>query len=747
MKHDGLVLRADTSTLRRVAVAENGGCAPAKPRRADVFSLQKIRSELNELGSELRALVEGPTRTLLEKSQELLRAQVWRVAVVGQVKAGKSTFINALVGRPSLLPTDVNPWTTAVTRLHFRDETMPRGPAAEFTFFQPDEWQRLASGGGRIRELTEQLVPGFEPALLGSQLQAMRAHAAARLGPEFDRLLGTAHRYSEITTEIIARYVCAGAASGHPVQPLGPGHYADLVRSADIYLDGAPFVVPGMIIDTPGTNDPFLVRDEITRQSLDGADLYIVVLTAHQALSTSDLTLLRILRGLHKERIIVFINRIDELSGLPTSAVTMAAQVRRNLQAEFPGVEIPIVLGSAHWAIAAQSADAMGRHIDITPQMRAWAGNLGSPETARVVHMAGHSQVERTDQARAVLVCSGIPDVLAALSQPILRSHASHTVKHVAATFREMARLGELSAKIENGQLDATGAGFATPLSLAQEKEKLAAETDRLKRMGDRLEMSFKHLQATLGATVDRETSTLASALHAALEKFAASECIQLSAAIQEGLGSRSWRCDTAPVRRFVEGEFLHLFRAAEEKILHAEGNIFLSLREIVSHALPDAASGAGLSLQPVPFSAPSIGALGKVMTLDLDEPWWRAWWTGRRSEHERVEHLKQLIKSELISIIEDLERTARLRLREQTTATLDYSETICRGLIDALRKQSERHIATLTELQGSDGATRAGEQTLHVERREELRRRLEQWRALAARLEDLHRRCDAIVQ
>src|SRR5260221_10593344 len=81
----------------------------------------------------------------------------------------------------------------------------------------------------------------------------------------------------------------------------GPGQYSDITKTAVLYFKSNEFGFPTILIDTPGTNDPFLVRDEITRRSLDGADFHIVVLTAQQPLSTADVTLFRMLCGLHKE--------------------------------------------------------------------------------------------------------------------------------------------------------------------------------------------------------------------------------------------------------------------------------------------------------------------------------------------------------------------------------------------------------------------------------------------------------------
>ena len=40
------------------------------------------------------------------------------ITMIGQVKAGKTSLVNAMAGLPDLLPADVNPWTSVVTSLH-----------------------------------------------------------------------------------------------------------------------------------------------------------------------------------------------------------------------------------------------------------------------------------------------------------------------------------------------------------------------------------------------------------------------------------------------------------------------------------------------------------------------------------------------------------------------------------------------------------------------------------------------------
>ena len=37
------------------------------------------------------------------------------VTMIGQIKSGKTSLVNCMIGHPDLLPTDVNPWTSVVT--------------------------------------------------------------------------------------------------------------------------------------------------------------------------------------------------------------------------------------------------------------------------------------------------------------------------------------------------------------------------------------------------------------------------------------------------------------------------------------------------------------------------------------------------------------------------------------------------------------------------------------------------------
>ena len=231
-----------------------------------------------------------------------------------------------------------------VTALHFRNGPTPPEHAAVFHLFSADEWRDLADGGGRLRELTERLVPGFLPDLLRAQLEVMRKRTEQRLGPKLAELLGQCHRFQAVTPQLLTDYVSAGDEDAWPGKRR---HYSDITRSADLYFNDGPFAFPITLIDTPGTNDPFLVRDEITRRSVENPDIYVFVVSATQPLSTADIGMLRLLNGLNKDRIVVFINRADQLPNLNDDAKAVKAAIEKRLRAELPSLDIPVVYGSA----------------------------------------------------------------------------------------------------------------------------------------------------------------------------------------------------------------------------------------------------------------------------------------------------------------------------------------------------------------------------------------------------------------
>ncbi len=701
-------------------------------------TLDKIRTDLIVSGRQLNELVDGPAQMLIQDGQEVLVDLVCRIAVIGQVKAGKSSFVNALVGRPGLLPTDVNPWTTVVTKLHFNFARAPEGVAGAFRFFDHDEWKSIAEGGGRIRELTERLVPGFTSDALSRYLEAMRRRAEQRLGPDFGKLLGTTHTFPRLDRNILEQYVCAGSSG----TPHGPGQYSDITKTADIYFKSNEFGFPTVLIDTPGTNDPFLVRDEITRRSLDGADFHIVVLTARQPLSTADVALFRILRGLHKDRIVVFVNRIDQLARLPDDADTVAALVHDGLRAEFPDIDIPIVIGSALWANASLSINEIDRSSVLSPAFGAYARHLTGRELG-----TGAQRLPPAELAEVLMACSGIPALQERLNQAILNSHASRAIAHISANFWEFARVGEMSTQGELVRLDQLMRMTAnSPETKEDEARRLEENAGRVRQLSAELEQTILGLDRQLHSLVRNECDALSDTLHKAIKTFSQQERLRLNSVMSQSKSVRSWRCDTGVLRRLIETEYLKRLQETENQIVGPEYNIFQRLRQSVADVLPDAFHGLDLMLLPPPITPLSLSVLGKAVVFDLDHPWWMAWWKGRLAPEDRLKELDRMIRQEFTPVVDDLVSAARTRLAQQVAATLESARVICSGVVDALRTQSEWHAAKVQELLLTHPDKSGDLMSEHGRNLAEVRELHQKWEIIGRNLEEIRARCQRLL-
>ncbi len=720
---------------------------PLTPADAEPIgaALEEIRADLMRHGERLGGLVADPGAAFVRDALRVLEHQICRIAVVGQVKSRQSAFIGALVQRPDLLPAELSPWATAVVRLHFGSAAAPAGVAAAFQLFEGEDWQRLAEGAGRVRELTGQLVPGFEPELLGRHLDAMRKRAEQRLGDGFAPLLGANHTYEAVSTETLARYLGPGSSAADASD--GPGQYSDMTRSADLYFPGGPFKFPVTVIATPGINDPFLVRDEITRHTLEPADLYVVVLSARQPLATAELATLRILRGLHKERILVFIDHVDELRDPAGEVRNIVAQVRQTLAREFPSIEIPVVAGSAAWALQALAPEEEGARESLTPALLAYARQKGALRPVEVKGGGAAAPAEdlSTGQlARTLTICSGYPELRRELSGQLLRSHGAHLIRQIAAYLAELSQVNEAAVREEMVKLAIASEGGAEDTAEAdRELKRVQGELVRIQSVAAELERNLAGLQMLLQEAVAEHRTRLYEGLAEILEEHATRAGNGLVEALEQGRARRNWRCETTSLRHAVESELEAARRAVEERIGACPFNVFPTLREIMLRRSP------GIELPEAPD--PRLGAttvrvpIEDSIALDLGTPGSLIGWARSRTPEEHAGELERMLVEEFMPAIDEVIRLASGELQRETAVLSERSTAISVAVIEALRSQSEAYIARAKVLLDARDL-RPREEINQAERLASLRERVAVAEALSRRLGDLNTRVGELV-
>jgi hypothetical protein len=202
-----------------------------------------------------------------------LRANRFDIAVIGEIKAGKNTFLNALTRNPGLLPTEVTPWTAVITRMYFGHPERQQGGV--FRFFTQEEWQAVTRPRGlrervtrSVTRLLTRVVGGVQEAgdspeevELEKQCAEMEQQARRRLGDQLLRLLGQQHDLKEVSRAVLEEYLAAGSEWAENPQA---GRYAGVTREAELFFPRVPFeeyctVVGGGPVPLPSAIFPGLL--------------------------------------------------------------------------------------------------------------------------------------------------------------------------------------------------------------------------------------------------------------------------------------------------------------------------------------------------------------------------------------------------------------------------------------------------------------------------------------------------------
>lgn len=203
-----------------------------------------------------------------ERANEIkakLEADTLTIGVIGQMKCGKSTFLNAFVFENDILPSATTPMTAALSVITYGEKAK-----VEAEFYTKDEWLEQCS-------LAEQSVQGL------SEFDASKIKAAQELvkksAPIKDNIDDYLGKTQEDELDNIVDYVGAD------------GKFVSITKAVKIfypkeYLKGVE------IVDTPGFNDPIVSRELRTKEFLKKADVVVLMLYAGRPFDRTDRTIL-----------------------------------------------------------------------------------------------------------------------------------------------------------------------------------------------------------------------------------------------------------------------------------------------------------------------------------------------------------------------------------------------------------------------------------------------------------------------
>ena len=219
---------------------------------------------------------------------EIKRAEEQKltIGVIGQMKAGKSTFLNSFIFGDTVLPAATSPMTASLSYITYGAE---KNLVAEF--YTPDEWAELRS--------TAQLPlsEGDDSTAQGAKIKAAK-ELVSKSGKisQINSLLG---KTKEDSFANLIDYVGAD------------GKYISITKAVTLYYP-LEYLKGVEIVDTPGFNDPIVSREERTRQFLKQADVSLLLLYAGRAFDASDRDILfKDVRNCGIGKILIGVNKYD----------------------------------------------------------------------------------------------------------------------------------------------------------------------------------------------------------------------------------------------------------------------------------------------------------------------------------------------------------------------------------------------------------------------------------------------------
>ena len=268
----------------------------------DSFGLQK------EHGIKTSAELEKD-KAELEKAGRLLK-----IGILGRVKAGKSSFLNALIfNGESILPKAATPMTAALTVLEYA-----KTPSLSVDFYSDEDLSRIETlakefeseleknTDAKINELKDKaLSKGKEIDELELKEKA-RKSALQELKGDQESIYACYQQYQQISqsqvsaSEREANKDFQGSLSEIRAKLKdyvgSSGKFMPFTKSITLRLDNE-FLKDVQIIDTPGLNDPVPSRSARTNEILRECDAVLVLSPAGQFMDQNDVILVRKLAG------------------------------------------------------------------------------------------------------------------------------------------------------------------------------------------------------------------------------------------------------------------------------------------------------------------------------------------------------------------------------------------------------------------------------------------------------------------
>lgn len=246
-------------------------------------SFKDLKHNLENIINELKTdLTNKEILGELENTNNYLNNQKFSIGITGVMNAGKSTMLNALMGR-EILGSAVVPETANLTIVKHNPTDN-----AKVYYWNEQEWDRIKKSA--------------------SQLESMKDFVEETnriFGDNLKNYIRPVSRFDEIDIKDLSSYTSA-EASGKKCNLV---KYVELGSKLDFLSDGIE------IVDTPGLDDPVIQREEITKEYISQCDMMIHLMNVSQSATLKDVEfIIDALLYQNISKLLVVITRADTVS-------------------------------------------------------------------------------------------------------------------------------------------------------------------------------------------------------------------------------------------------------------------------------------------------------------------------------------------------------------------------------------------------------------------------------------------------
>lgn len=238
--------------------------------RAHISTIEKITCAMTSVAEERDLCqLEALKNNFIRKTDDFFSEnRKLNIGVIGQVKAGKSSFLNSLLfGGQEILPKASTPKTATLTKMEYSPVNK-----IEIEYYSLDEWSVLEENAAidledEIYTSARELINMVNQAGIDARQQLAQEKEIIEFD-SYEALLGKLNDYVGEN-----------------------GKFTALVKAVTLYLDKEELKEIS-IVDTPGLNDPIVSRTIRTKEFIEVCDVVFFLSQASSFLDKSDWTLL-----------------------------------------------------------------------------------------------------------------------------------------------------------------------------------------------------------------------------------------------------------------------------------------------------------------------------------------------------------------------------------------------------------------------------------------------------------------------